>query len=539
MKSAKDPEAIEAYLATLRTTENTRALFRRYGIHYRWLAMFANMLATVATLLTGTIINVAIPDIMGTYGIGYDKVQLLSTLYLAAGTVTMLTTSWLVSTFGTRATVVGSMLLFLVGSLWGGLAPDENHMIFARILQGASSGIITPIGMSQIFQTFPLGRQGFAMGVSSIGAILAPALGPTIGGLLVDTLNWRYVFFLGVPFSLVCVPLAMLFLPPREASAPSTRLDGWGLATLSLGLSALLLALGNGEKIGWESNEIVGLLLFAAATLGFFLYWQTRVATPLLNLRVFGYRQFTVAAIVSFAFGAGLYGSTYLVPLFLQIVQGATPTTAGLTLMPAGLALAAVFPYAGRLADMMSHRRLVVIGIIVFGGSFALMTAADHDTSFWTYAWWLVLGRIGIGLVMPALSIASMRGLPMEILHQASGAMSFLRQLGGAFGVNLLSFCLDRRTQFHRENLTATQTSENDVTSSFLQGVVEQLHSASLSASEQWGMAYSQLAQSIHIQANMLGFRDSFWISAGLFCLTLIPAWLIGRGAQPANPPRP
>ncbi len=529
MKSASASEATEAYLATLRTTENIKAMFRQYGINYRWLAMFANMLATVATLLTGTIINVAIPQIMGTYGIGYDKVQLLSTLYLAAGTVTMLMTSWLVARIGTRATVVWAMLVFLLGSVWGGLAPDENHMIFARILQGGASGIITPIGMSQIFQTFPMGRQGFAMGVSSIGAILAPALGPTVGGLLVDSLNWRYVFFLGVPFSLVCIPLAVMFLPSKEADARQTDFDWRGLWILSLGLSALLLALGNGEKIGWESNEIVGLLLFSLLSLGYFMYWQMQIPNPLLNLRVFSYSQFSVAALVSFIFGAGLYGSTYLVPLFLQIVQGATPTVAGLTLMPAGLALAVVFPYAGRLADMMSHRVLVLFGVITFGGSFVLMTSADPDTSFWTYAWWLVIGRIGIGLVMPALSIASMQGLPMDILHQASGAMSFLRQLGGAFGVNLLSFCLDRRTQFHRESLTATQTSENDVTQSFLQASVEQLQSSALTAMDQWGVAYYQLAQAISTQASMLGFRDSFWISAAVFTVTLIPAWFIGR----------
>lgn len=519
--------AVEDYIARLTTTEPIRDLFRRHGIGYAWWLMLTAILATLSTLLAGTIINVAIPDAMGAFGVGQDKAQWLATANLAAGTSGMLLTAWCVDRLGMRATLLWSMVVFTAGCLIGGFSPNMETMILGRILQGVPSGVVTPLGMSVIFQVFPPGRQGMAMGISAIGMILAPALGPTVGGVLIDTFNWRYVFFLGVPISLLCIPLALLFAPGVVPGRPSRRLDALGLVLVSGAITLLLMGLTHGEQNGWNEDQTLLEVVLALALFTGFIAWQRRSPQPLMDLAVFRSRQFSVMVLAGAVLGAGLFGSTYLLPLFLQVVQGLTPTGAGLAMMPAGLAMALLFPLCGRLADRLTPRTLMTLGIVVFAGSFVLMTAADASTGFWTFAWWMVLGRVGIALAMPALNLGAIGAVPAELIHQASGTLNFLRQLGGAFGVNLLSMALERRHKLHIDALTSTQRPDNETLQTLLASLQSQLQSAGLTAAEQYQVSMAWLGQAISQQAMMLAFRDSFWMTAGVFLATLIPLWLL------------
>lgn len=526
-------ERVEAYLASLTTTEAHKALFRQYGIRYRWLAMLSIMLAMLATLLTGTIINVAIPQIMGAYGVGQDEAQWLSTANLAAATVGMLTTAWLVQSFGLRAALVGIMSVFLVASIVGGASPNLEVMILARIAQGLASGQVAPLSIMVIFQLFPPGRQGLAMGVSSIGAVLAPAVGPTVGGLLIDAYNWRYVFYLGVPFSLLCIPMAMLFTPAREGARPDLPFDWRGLVLLAVAITSLLMGLTHGEKDGWSSNRV--LLEFAVSVLawGGFIYWQYRCPVPLLNLQVFAIRRFAIFALTAFAVGGGLYGSMYLIPLFLQLVQGLSPRDAGFAMLPAGVALAIAVPFSGRLVDRFDPRWLITAGVLLVSLSFWLMRGADPNTGFWLFAWWMILGRLGIALSFPTLSLGAVKSVPLELLGQASGALNFIRQLGGAFGVNLLSILLLRRTRFHTDAVNATQSHDNAVTAEALAGVQQELLDAGLTAVDAAAVATQYLAGMLQMQASVLAFRDCFYIAALVFLATLLPTWMLKKQAAP------
>lgn len=526
--------AVEDYIGRLATTEPIREQFRRYGLGYAWWLMLTAILATLSTLLAGTIINVAIPHAMGAFGVGQDQAQWLATANLASGTAGMLLTAWCIDRLGMRTTLVVSMAVFTAGCLIGGFSTSMELMVFGRILQGVPAGVVTPLSMSVIFQVFPPGRQGVAMGVSAIGMILAPALGPAVGGMLVDTFNWRYVFFLGVPISLVCIPMALVFAPGRIAGHAKQRLDVLGLSLVSSAITLLLLGLTHGEREGWNDDltllEIVlSTLLFAA-----FVVWQRRAAQPLMDLRVFQSRQFSVMVLAGGVLGAGLFGSTYLLPLFLQVVQGLTPTGAGLAMMPAGLIMALVFPFCGRLADRVAPRTLMTVGIVVFAGSFVLMTAADANTGFWLLAWWMVIGRIGIALAMPALNIGAIGAVAPELIHQASGILNFLRQLGGAFGVNLLAMALERRHSFHIDALSSTQRPDNATMQQLLLTLQAQLQMAGLNAVEQVQVSYAWLSAAVSQQAMMLAFRDSFWITAGAFMATLIPLWVFRMQARGA-----
>jgi EmrB/QacA subfamily drug resistance transporter len=520
---------LEAFLAELNTNDIIKGMYRRHGLWFGWAAMATITLANVATLMASTIINVAIPDIMGTFGIGQDKAQWLATAFLASSTVTMLMNSWLIQTLGARYTVIMAMVLFMSGSLLGGVSPNMDLLTVARIMQGAATGVITPLGMSMVFQLFPAGRQGRVMGVTAIGLVLAPALGPALGGYLIDALNWRYTYLMGIPFSLIVVPMAALFMPPRDPNLPRHRLDWQGLLLITIAISSLLIALSNGQREGWNSNFVLSWFAVAIAGSVSFVYWETHTPQPLLDLRVFGFYKFAVISVLAFIFGAGLYGSTYLVPLFLQIAQNLTATDSGLMMLPAALVMGLLFPISGRLSDRIDQRLLLGTGFLIMAVSTLLMSGADINTSWWTFAWWLIISRIGIGIMAPCLNLSAIQGLPLEYLQQGAGVMNFVRQLGGAFGVNLLSVALGHRVTFHRDALMATQSWGHSDTFEMMAELQRELVVAGLTFWEQQYVAYSAIGRIVQRQAYVYGFQDSFLLLTALFLGTMIPLSMLRR----------
>ncbi|WP_209442241.1 DHA2 family efflux MFS transporter permease subunit [Neoroseomonas oryzicola] len=500
----------------------------RWGAPYRVLVTFAAMIGTVATILSATIVNVALPQVMGAFGIGQDHAQLIATAFLAAVTGTMLLNGWLVDTFGCRLTYAAALVMFIAGSVVSGAAPNEGVLIAGRVLQGASAGMVQPLGMQIIFQVFPAERRGSAMGLYAVGVVLAPALGPTLGGLIVDNFGWRSVFFLGIPAALLGLVLGLIFMPGPADTGARRRFDGPGFALLVIALLALLTGLSSGQREGWESDRVVVELSIAAAAAIGFVLWELHTDAPMLNPRLFAVRGFACSAAVGLVYGAGLFGSTYLAPLFVQTVQGYTPTRAGLLLMPAGLAMVLVFPIAGRLADRLPPWLPIGIGLTLFALSTWLMTGVDTNTAFWTFAIWILVGRIGFGLAMPSMNAGALRALPPRWVGQGSGAVNFARQFGGAIGVNLLSILLERRTQFHAQALNATQEGRA-ATRSVLREVERLLAEGGMDEWTRQAMAQDYLGQVVLQQASMLAFRDTF-LAVALGCLAaLVPVAIMRR----------
>ena len=522
MTSAPRPDSIEG-------------LFARFGPSYRWLVTATVMMGTIATILTATIVNVALPDIMGAFGMGQDKAQLLSTGFLAAMTGTMLLNAWMVETLGQRATFMLAVTVFIIASVMGGLAQTEGVLILTRVLQGGAAGILQPLAMQTIFQVFPPEKRGSAMGIYGIGVVLAPALGPTLGGIMVDSFSWRYVFFMAVPFCLIGLFLATIFMPGRTASGPPHRFDWVGFGLMTVFLVTLLNGLSNGQRDGWMSDPILRDFVIACVSGIGFIVWELRTLEPMLNLKLFTNRAYVGASVVAFIFGAGIFGSTFLIPLFVQTIQGYTPTRSGLLLMPAGLILALVFPIAGRLTDKTPAYAIVMFGLAIFALSSFLMTGVDTDTSFWLFAWWIMLGRIGLGFIMPSLNAGALKALPMTLLGQGSGAINFVRQLGGAFGVNLLSIALERRSQLYVDSFTAAQHAGNSTTTGLLRDVTGWLAQAGVPEAIRQAEAVNYLGRVIYSQGNMLGYRDSFFIVGVIFLAALVPALMMRRGPQ--HPP--
>jgi len=422
----------------------------------RWWILLTVMIGTVASIMSSTIVNVAVPDMSAVFELGQERAQWMSTGFMAAMTVSMLATPWLLSRFGYRSTYVAANLVLLAGGIAGGLAGSYEFVMAMRVAEGLAAGVMQPIPAIVILYVFGPREQGKAMGVFGMGVVLAPALGPSIGGLLVEHLGWRSIFFVVAPFCLAALLMARRHLPTTAPGGVAAGRDGgrfdWaGWLLLAAALLALLNGLVQLHDAQPGTLPLLALVLLGLA-IGFglgFIAHQHRVAKPLLNLGLFRKPSFAMASLVAFIYGMALFGSTYLVPVFMQLALQLPPSQAGAVLLPAGIVLAITIPIAGRLADRLPIHRLVMAGLLLLALSFALMLSVGLGTALWLLMVWTAIGRIGLGFVLPSLNLGAMRGLDLKLVAQGSSTINFVRQLGGAVGVNLIGIFLEWRLHVH------------------------------------------------------------------------------------------
>lgn len=514
-------------------SQSTEALFERYGSGYRWLIVLMAMTSTITAVLSATIVNVAVPEIMGSFGMDQVQAQWLASGYLAAMTATMLLLDYGIKTFGQRATMMFALSAFLFGAFLGGFATNDVMMITARFVQGAAAGIMQPMSMVAVYQVFPPERRGFAMGIYGVGAVMAPAVGPYCGGLLVDALDWRYVFFAGVPWVLMGMLLTLLFMPSESNdSGPGKKFDWPGYALVLTFIGCMLTAFADGPRDGWEDTFVVIRLTLAVALFAIFIWWQTYTPHALMNMKLYTYPSFVGATIVSVMLGLGLFGSTYLIPLFVQQVQGLTPTMSGALLLPAGFSMILLVPLTGRLADRLDPGKQVAFGLALFAFSFVLLSHADLRTAPLTLALWIMVSRIGMAFLFPALSAGSVRALPPKMLAQGAQSMNFTRQLGGAVGINLLAVLLQQQTDTNSLPLVATQSPDNTATATYLSRVAEIAGPAGLSDIENTALAMNHLSSALHGQASAMAFSTAFEASAVAMAIALLGAGLMVKARR-------
>jgi EmrB/QacA subfamily drug resistance transporter len=465
-------------------------LAARWGPRYRWLLLLSVMVGTMASIMSSTIVNVAIPDMSHTFSLGQERAQWVSSGFMVAMTVAMLTTPWLLNRFGYRRLYVGTMLLLMAGGVAGGFATAFPMVLAARVAEGLAAGAVQPIPAIIILRAFEPHEQGRASGIFGMGVVLAPALGPSIGGVLVDLFGWRSIFFMVVPFCLASLWLAFNFVPDTApggaAAARGKRLDWMGLMLGAAGTLCLLnglVELHGGGIAAWP------LLAAAAVAVISFLGWQRRQAArggePLMDLRLFADRRFAMGSIVAFIYGTALFGSTYLLPVYMQLGLKLAASHVGTILLPAGVVLAITIPIVGRLADRMPTHVLVSTGLVILTLSFALMSTVPMAHPIVPLVAWGILGRIGLGFILPSLNIGSMRTLDKSLIPQGSSAINFMRMLGGATGVSLCGIFLEWRIAAHGDSLAKAVTSP----------------------------------------ARIAAFDESFWLLAALCALAVIAAW--------------
>ena len=420
------------------------ALHERYGKHYpRWLLSLL-MISTMAMVLASTSINVALPALMHDLKIGRPLAQWLSTGFLAAMTAGLLLSAWSLGRFGARRTSQFGLLVFILSSLLALISDSAWQLIALRIVQGLCAGIIQPLAMVLIFRVYAGAGRGMALGIYGLGIMLAPTVGPTVGGYLTDVFGWVAVFWLPLPLCVIGLLGAGWLMPnTREAQPPTC--DVWAFMLLCVALFALLGALAEAQRFVWSAPRVyVPGLIGGLALLGFVQRCRKQ-ARPLLPVQLWRYRGYRNACWVAVTLGVGLYGSTYLIPLYLQTVEGYSAGRAGLLLLPTGAVLGLASFAGGWLSDRISAAVLLVTGLLLFAVSSAAFGVLASGTSFAVLCFWACVGRIGFGLILPALNTGALDILNPQELAQGAGTITFMRQLGGAFGVNLLTFFVEWR----------------------------------------------------------------------------------------------
>lgn len=516
------------------TYDDVDALIARHGPNYRWYVTIAGITGAVAMVLSATIVNVAIPSVMGAYGIGQDRAQWLATAFIATMVASQLLSAWIVRAVGERLAFLIINFVFLVGTAIAFTSQSFELVIVGRVLQGFSAGTVQPMMMTLIFRVFPPQRRGLAMGVYGTGIQLAPMLGPMLGGFVIDALSWREIFLVPVPLCLVSLVLGVIFLPGGLSVRDLPKFDWSSFALLCTSIVFLLSAGANGQRFGWTSDLLVIMTAIALGAGTLFVWLQLRSPSPLLDFSLFRNAQFSSAVAVSFVFGIGNFASNYIVPVFVQQVQGFTPTLSGLLLVPAGVLVISATPLFGRLSDRFPAHIMVMVGITLFACGNFLMSWADVNTTFWTFATYVIVARFGMALIMPSLSASALRALTPEQLNKGSGTVNFGRQFGGAFGITSLVVFSEQRIQFHGEALTATQTPANATSRDMLDQVGAIMSEAGLPEAFQDSGALYYLGKVIEAQARTMGYQDGFIMISIVFVLALIPAWILGRTKRAA-----
>jgi len=443
----------------------------RYGERYRWLLLFAVMVGSIAAIMSSTIINVAVPDLSRHFLIGQERAQWVASGFMMAMTVSMLTTPWMLSRFGYRRTYAGTMWLLLVGGVAGGLANNFPLVLIARVIEGMAAGVVQPIPAIVIMRAFAPHEQGRAMGIFGTGVVLAPALGPSIGGVLVDWFGWRSIFFMVVPFCLASLWLSARYVPTSAPGGALASRSGAGMDWPSLLLAgAGTLCLLNGlvqlhQGVGAQTYSLLGA---SVVIIVWFVMRQRALSraaargetsSPLIDQALFADRRFALGSIVAFIYGMALFGSTYLLPIYMQLGLQLSPSYVGGILLPSGVALAITISLAGRMADKVSTHILVTLGLGLLALSFALIVVVALDTPIWYVVAFTVLGRLGLGFILPSLNLGAMRGLHKDLIAQGASSINFVRMLGGSAGVSLCGIVLEWRLAVHGDDLSRVTSS--------------------------------------------------------------------------------
>jgi len=444
---------------------SSEALRARYGERYRWLLLMTVMMGTMASVMSSTVVNVAIPGLSQHFGLGQERAQWVTSGFMVAMTVSMLTTPWLLARFGYRATYAGCMWLLMAGGLGGGFAQNFTLVLAARVAEGLAAGVVQPIPDIIIMRAFQPHEQGRAIGMFTMGVVLAPALGPSIGGVLVDWFCWRSIFFMVAPFCVASLWLGRRFIPttaPGGVTASRDEpLDWLGLAVGTIGTMSLLDGLVS-LRTG-PASYAGGMLALSAACFAAFIWWQRYRAlhkkAPLMNLRLFAWRPFAMGSLVALIYGTALFGSTYLLPVYMLMGLGMSASHVGTVMLPSGLVLAGAIAIVSRWADRRPANELVSIGLATLALSFALMVTIGSHMGYQATLGLLVIystiGRIGLGFILPSLNLGAMRGLEKDLISQGSSVISFVRQLGGATGVSLCGIMLEWRLAAHGATLAS------------------------------------------------------------------------------------
>ena len=508
---------------------------------YRWLVLAGVMIATFMAVLDATIVNVALPKLMASFGVSVDRVEWVLTAYLLVFSVMLPTSGWLADHFGYKLVFILGLFLFTFSSFLCSLAWDFNILILFRVLQGAGSGILMPVGMAIITREFPPEKRGIALAFWSVSASASVSLGPTIGGYLIDRFTWHTIFDVNVPVGIVGLMADFIILRERKA-ADSHTFDPVGFLSLGAFLVALLLALANGNSAwntgGWTSNYILTCFAISAVSLVTFLINEFTVEHPLIELKLFRNFKFGMCNLALFLVGVAMFGSTFLVPIYLQDSLGYTPFQAGLVFLPVGLLQGVVAPMAGWFSDRFSPKLPSILGLFLmaftfYQFSFLSLFSPRHDITFP-----LILRGVAIGALFAPLMTMAISEMTHEKMAQASGLLNVVRQIGGSFGVAVFGTILARRTIYHAAMYGEQANPYSDMYHQTIMRLQEWIvHTTGSTPAAAAAKAQALIGKFISTQAFIKAVDDVFLLAAIILLFGVIPLLFIRKRHSAAGRP--
>jgi DHA2 family multidrug resistance protein len=433
---------------------NSNSSFHPKHLSYKWFLLANVMLGTFMAVLDATIVNVGLPKIMASFGVGLDKIEWVVTAYMLAMAVALPTSGWLADKFGYKRLYFIGLFLFTLGSMLCGRSSDENMLIASRVIQGLGAGTIQPLGMAIISREFPPHQRGIALGFWGISAAASVSFGPIIGGFLIDRFSWPLIFDVNIPIGI----LAMLFTIIIQSeyinrSARKFDLIGFISVTIFLPLTLYVLSQGNAatNSQGWHAPFILAFGAIALIAFAVFITAELTAKEPLLDLRLLNNHNFGIANIILLIFSLGMFGSTFLLPIYLQNSLGYTALQAGSVFLPVGIIQGTIAPISGRISDKLNPKLPLFIGVVLFAFSFWLNSKLSWLTEIHFIMLSLYLRGLAMGLMFTALTTVSLSEIPREKMAQASAITNSIRQLGGSLGVALLATLLTTRVNFHAQ----------------------------------------------------------------------------------------
>jgi MFS transporter, DHA2 family, multidrug resistance protein len=506
-----------------------------------WIVAIAVMFGTFMEVLDTTVVNVSLPHIAATMSASIDEATWVLTSYLVANAIILPMTGWLAATFGRKRLLMMSVTGFTISSFLCGIAPNLPSLIFFRILQGATGGALQPLSQAVLLESFEPHERGKAMGFWGLGIVVAPIIGPVVGGWLTDSYSWRWVFYINLPVGVASIIMTKMFIfdPPylrREAE----KVDYWGIGMLVVGIGALQYVLDRGQEVDWFANQsIVILSIVSAATLLVLLYHELTTDHPIIDLHVFKERSYATGVFLMTMLGFVLYGSLVLLPVMLQTLLGYPALQAGIAMAPRGMGSLVMMPIVGMLTSKVDVRKLLALGFFVAGMTLVWLGSLNLNAGYWDIFWPQLLQGTGMALTFVPLTTATMQAIPPQRMGNATSLFNLMRNIGGSVGIAVTGTMLARQRQavgtVLGENISAydiqTQTLLAQIKARFMAGGAD-----AVTATER---AYAALHGMLLQQASMVSFVWLFRLLGGIF-LMLLPLILImrrpkGRAAAPAH----
>ncbi len=483
-----------------------------------WLIAVVVAVAAFMEVLDTSIANVALPYMAGSLGASNDESTWVLTSYLVSNAIVLPISGWFAGVFGRKRFFMVCLVIFTVSSLLCGIAPSLGAIILFRVLQGAGGGGLQPMAQAILADTFPPQKRGLAFALYGITTVIAPTVGPTLGGWITDNYTWRWIFFINLPVGILALFLVFRLIedPPwvKRIAGAGVKFDYIGVALLTLGVGALQVMLDKGQEDDWfGSRFILTLAIVAAVGLVSLVIWEWFHKDPIVDVRLYKNFNFLGANFMMFILGIMLFSSLVMMPLFLQTLMGYTAESAGLVLSGGGLLLLFLMPVAGTLASKVQARYVIAFGWLAL--SFAMYYSTQHldlEISFRSASLMRVVQVFGLGFLFVPITLASYVGMPPEKSNSVAGLVNFMRNMGSSIGTSMVTTLIARRAQSHQVYLAAHVTSGQPALTRAANALAARLAASGLDASRAVSQAYARLYQSLIGQATTLAYIDTFWV---------------------------